>query len=105
MLFCDLDDDFRSAFVDLSINGLNRWQYQSDDEGGKSRALSIVENTLLLIVLSPDFMVDAGSVPDITPPVIELWEIRMYQFRMERCTSNLVFDHPIMYMRGRSILE
>ena len=72
LLFCDLDDDFRSAFVDLSINGLNRWQYQSDDEGGKSRALSIVENTLLLIVLSPDFMVDAGSVPDITPPVIEL---------------------------------
>ena len=51
LLFCDLDDDFRSAFVDLSINGLNRWQYQSDDEGGKSRALSM-ENTLLLIVLS-----------------------------------------------------
>ena len=75
------DDDFRSAFVDLSINGLNRWQYQSDDEGGS--VVSIVENTFVNCSLS-DFMVDAGSVPDITPPVIELLGDSMYQFRMER---------------------
>ena len=72
LLFAEINENFRTAFVELSLNGLNQWQWKEDGEAGTSRALSIVENTMLLLVLSPDFMVDAGNVPDLTPPTIEL---------------------------------
>ena len=74
LLFAPLDPNFRSAFIDLCTYGLNRVYLAKAKLGdqGHTRALEIVENSLLLLVSSPEFMVEAGTVPDLTPPKIEL---------------------------------
>ena len=71
LLFCNLNGDIRTALTDLSLKGLGPFLWQGNDLS-EGRVLDIVENTLLLLVLSPEFMVDAGMVPDVTPPKIEL---------------------------------
>ena len=72
LLFSDLSENFRSAFVDLCLNGLTPFLWNKKDRS-EDRIFDIIENTLLLLVLSPEFMVDAGTVPDVTPPKIKLF--------------------------------
>ena len=74
LLFAPMDPNFRSAFIELCTYGLNRvYLFKSKlGDQGHTRALEIVENSLLLLVSSPEFMVEAGTVPDVTPPKIEL---------------------------------
>ena len=72
LLFASLNPNFRSAFVELCVHGLDHRREIRDEDKGQAIALKIVENSLLLLVSSPEFMVDAGTVPDITPPEIEL---------------------------------
>jgi hypothetical protein len=71
LLFCDLNLNVRSAFIQFCLNGLEPVKWSNTDNS-QNRVLRIVENVTLLLVLSPEFMVDAGMVPDVTPPKIEL---------------------------------
>ena len=71
LLFTKLSENFRSALTNLCKNGLQPSLWKNSDYS-EQRVLAIVENTLLLLVLSPEFMVDAGMVPDVTPPKIEM---------------------------------
>ena len=72
LLFSALNLNFRSAFIELCVHGLDQRKVIRKEDKGKAIAMKIVETTLLLLVASPEFMVDAGSVPDMTPPKIEL---------------------------------
>lgn len=74
LLFAPMDLNFRSAFIELCTYGLNRVYLAKAKLGdqGHTRALEIVENSLLLLVSSPEFIVEAGTIPDVTPPKIEL---------------------------------
>lgn len=71
LLFCDLNLNVRSAFIQFCLNGLEPVKWSNTDNS-QNRVLRIIENVTLLLVLSPEFMVDAGMVPDVTPPKIEL---------------------------------
>ena len=72
LLFARLDTNFRSAFIELCVHGLDHRRVLKEEDKGQSLALKIVENSLFLLVSSPEFMVEAGTVPDVTPPEIEL---------------------------------
>ena len=72
LLFASLNPNFRSAFVELCVHGLDHRRVLRDEDKGQILALKIVENSLLLLVSSPEFMVDAGTVPDITPPELQI---------------------------------
>ena len=71
LLFSKLNLNIRSAFVELCLHGQDPLKWSNSDQS-QNRVLRIVENVTLLLVLSPEFMVDAGMVPDVTPPKIEL---------------------------------
>ena len=71
LLFSKLSHNIRTAFVELSLYGQDPLTWSNSDQS-QNRVLRIVENVTLLLVLSPEFMVDAGRVPDLTPPKIEL---------------------------------
>ena len=72
LLFAPLNPNFRSAFVELCVHGFDHRRVLRDEDKGQSLALRIVENSLLLLVSSPDFMVEAGNVADTTPPELEM---------------------------------
>ena len=72
LLFAPLNPNFRSAFIELCVHGLDHRTSLRQEDMGQAIALRVVHNSLLLVVTSPDFMVEAGTVPDVTPPEIEL---------------------------------
>ena len=72
LLFAPLNPNLRSAFIELCVHGFDHRQVLREEDKGQEIALRIVHNSLLLLVTSPEFMVDAGTVPDTTPPEIEL---------------------------------
>ena len=72
LLFGPLNSNFRSAFVELCVHGLDHRRVVKEEDMGQAIALKIVENSLLLLVSSPEFMVDAGTVPDIMPPELQI---------------------------------
>ncbi len=72
LLFAPFNANFRSAFVELCVHGLNHLPSVNNVDNGQKIALRIVENSLLLLISSPEFMVDAGTVPDVTPPIIQI---------------------------------
>jgi hypothetical protein len=72
LLFAPLNPNFRSAFIELCVHGLDHRTSLRQEDMGQAIALRVVHNSLLLVVTSPDFMVEAGTAPDVTPPEIEL---------------------------------
>ena len=72
LLFAPFNANFRSAFVELCVHGLNHLPSVNSVDNGQNVALNILENSLFLLISSPDFMVEAGNVPDITPPELEM---------------------------------
>jgi len=72
LLFARFNANFRSAFVELCVHGLNHLPSINSVDNGQNVALNILENSLFLLISSPDFMVEAGTVPDITPPELQI---------------------------------
>jgi hypothetical protein len=72
LLFTPINANIRSAFVELCVHGLDHRRVLRDEDRGQIIARKIVENSLFLLVSSPDFMVEAGNVPDTTPPKLEI---------------------------------
>jgi hypothetical protein len=72
LLFTPITANIRSAFVELCVHGLDHRRVLRDEDRGQIIARNIIENSLFLLISSPDFMVEAGTVPDVTPPEIEL---------------------------------
>ena len=72
LLFTPITANIRSAFVELCVHGLDHRRVLRDEDRGQIIARKIVENSLFLLVSSPDFMVEAGNVPDTTPPKLEI---------------------------------
>jgi hypothetical protein len=72
LLFTPITANIRSAFVELCVHGLDHRRVLRDEDRGQIIARKIIENSLFLLISSPDFMVEAGTVPDVTPPEIEL---------------------------------
>ena len=72
LLFAPLSPNFRSAFVELCVHGFDHRTSLRNEDKGQVIALRIVHNSLLLLVSSPEFMVEAGNVPDITPPELQI---------------------------------
>ena len=72
LLFAPLDDNIRSAFVELCVHGLDHRRVLKEEDKGQTIGRKIVENSLFLLISSPDFMVEAGTVPDITPPELQI---------------------------------
>jgi len=72
LLFTSINANIRSAVVELCVHGLDHRRVLREEDRGQIIARKIVENSLFLLISSPDFMVEAGTVPDVTPPEIEL---------------------------------
>ena len=72
LLFTPINANIRSAFVELCVHGLDHRRVLRDEDRGQIIARKIVENSLFLLISSPDFMVEAGNVPDTTPPELTL---------------------------------
>ena len=72
LLFAHLNANIRYAFVELCVHGLDHRRILKGEDRGQAIARKVVENSLFLLVSSPEFMVEAGTVADITPPELQI---------------------------------
>ena len=78
LLFAPLSPNFRSAFVELCVHGFDHRTSLRNEDKGQVIALRIVHNSLLLLVSSPEFMVEAAMFQTLLHLSCKSWVIQPF---------------------------